>query len=249
MYVFEQGTGADVIVLHGANPVDYFDALVAALVPNHRVLVPHMPGWGKSPEMDAGQDYTATNAALREALAERGVTRAAVVGYSLGGWRALELALSGSFDVTGVYLLSTFTASPTPEVRERYREYAELARSESDMRPAVRDLYLAPDFAARNPEIHRRVTEWVYACPRDVFARELDAIAEMPDLGPSLPDLVAPVVARSGTLDTAAPPHWSREIVEAVPDGRLELAQGCGHALLYEDREATIGSILSSVGG
>lgn len=71
--------------------------------------------------------------------------RAALVGYSLGGWRALDIALSGALDVSGVYLLSTFTASPTPELRQLYRDYAELARSPADLRPAVRDLYLSPE--------------------------------------------------------------------------------------------------------
>ena len=167
----------------------------------------------------------------------------ALVGYSLGGWRALELALSGAFDVRLVYLLSTFTASPSPELRERYRGYAELARSPADLRPAVRELYLPPDFAAAHPDIHEEVTEWVNACPREVFARELDAVAEMRDLKPRLSQLSAPVVARVGALDIAAPAEWSREIVEAVPEGRIELVEGAGHVLLFEDRDATIASV------
>jgi pimeloyl-ACP methyl ester carboxylesterase len=191
--------------------------------------------------------FELTTAALRDALAEAGVRRAALVGYSLGGRRALELALSGAFEIACVYLLSTFTASPSEEVREAYRGYAELARSDADLRPAVRDLYLPPDYAAAHPDIHEEVTDWVYACPRDVFARELEAVAEMPDLGPRLHEIEAPVIARVGALDIAAPADWSRAIVEAVPRGRLELVEGCGHVLLYEDRQATIASVLRAV--
>lgn len=236
-----------VIVLHGANPVSYFDDLVEALEPHYRVLVPELPGWGESPPLAAGQGFEVTNEALRQALREAGVERAAIVGYSLGGWRALEIALSGAFDVSGVYLLSTFTASPTPELRQLYRDYAELARSPADLRPAVRDLYLPPDYAAAHPDIHEEVTHWVYACPRDVFARELDAVATLPDLAPRLPTLTTPVVARVGALDIAAPADWSRAIVDAVPHGHLELVEGCGHVLLYEDRDATISSILDNL--
>ncbi|MFO7834176.1 MAG: hypothetical protein R6V31_09015, partial [Halohasta sp.] len=49
------GQGETVVVLHGANPVSYFDDLVEALVPHYRVLVPQLPGWGKSPPLAAGQ--------------------------------------------------------------------------------------------------------------------------------------------------------------------------------------------------
>ncbi len=247
MRIFDRGEGEAVVLLHGANPVSYFNDLVAALVAHNRVLVPEIPGWGESPVLPAGQDFGVTNAALREALLQANVERVAFVGYSLGGWRALDLALSGAFEVSCVYLLSTFTASPSPELRERYREFADLARSSVDLRPVVRDLYLPPAYAAAHPDIHETVTEWVNACPRDVFARELDAIASLEDLTPRLPNLEAPLVARVGTLDIAAPADWSREIVAAVPHGRLELVEGCGHVLLYEDRDATIASVLAAV--
>ncbi|MDA3948169.1 MAG: alpha/beta fold hydrolase [Spirochaeta sp.] len=244
MHIIDRGRGETVVLLHGANPVSYFDDLVEALAPHYRVLVPELPGWGKSPALVEGQAFEVTNDALRETLRQAGVDRAAIVGYSLGGWRALELALSGVFDVTCVYLLSSFTASPAPELRERYRGYAELARSKADLRPAVRDLYLPPEYAAAHPDIHDQVTDWVHACPRDVFAGELAAVADITDLAPQLSSLTKPVVARVGALDIAAPADWSRAIVDAVPQGRLELVEGCGHALLYEDRDATITSIL-----
>lgn len=247
MYLLDRGDGDAVVLLHGANAGSYFDELVAALEPRHRVLVPHLPGWGESPPLPEGQSFEATNAALREALREAGFTRAAIVGYSLGGWRALDLALFGDLEVRRVYLLSTFTASPSQELRERYRAYAELARSPADLREAVRDLYLPPAYAAAHPDIHEEVTEWVYAIPRDVFARELDAVAELTDLTLRLPSITVPVVARVGALDIAAPAEWSRAIVEAVPRGRLEVVDGCGHVLLYEDRDATIASILSAL--
>lgn len=247
MHFTDRGWGEPVVLLHGASPVSYFDELVEALVPHYRVLVPELPGWGTSPPLPEGQAFEVTNRALCEELRQAGVDHAAIVGYSLGGWRALELAVSGAFDVTCVYLLSTFTASPAPELREVYRGYADLARSKADLRPAVRDLYLPPDYAAAHPDIHDQVTDWVHACPRDVFARELDAVAEITDLAPRLSSITCPVVARVGSLDIAAPADWSKAIIDKVPHGRLELVEGCGHALLYEDTDATIASILEYV--
>lgn len=249
MRIFDRGEGEAVVLLHGANPVSYFNDLVAELIPHNRVLVPELPGWGGSSVIDGGQGFKVTDAALREALLQADVERVSFVGYSLGGWRALDLALSGAFDVRCVYLLSTFTASPSAELRERYRGFADLARSSADLRAVVRDLYLPPAYAAAHPGVHETVTEWVNACPGEIFAHELDAVASLDDLKPQLPNLEAPVVARVGALDIAAPADWSREIVAAVPRGQLELVEGCGHVLLYEDRDATIASVLAAVQG
>jgi pimeloyl-ACP methyl ester carboxylesterase len=48
MYIDDQGEGEAVVLIHGANPVSYFDDLVEALRDEYRVLVPHIPGWGRS---------------------------------------------------------------------------------------------------------------------------------------------------------------------------------------------------------
>lgn len=248
MYVYEEGEGEAVVLLHGANPPSHFDELARALSREHRVLVPHMPGWGESPALREGQGFDRTNRLLEERLLEMGVSRAPIVGYSLGGWRALELALAGELEIPTVYLLSTFTASPTPELRERYIEYAEISRSGPGLREAARDLYLPPEYAAAHPGIQEEVADWVDAMHEGLFAQELEAVAELEDLSPRLPRLGATVVARVGALDIAAPAEWSKAIVDAVPRGRLEIVEGCAHVLLYEDREATFASIGQAIG-
>ncbi|MFW6328498.1 MAG: alpha/beta fold hydrolase [Alkalispirochaetaceae bacterium] len=246
MKIHDRGDGEAVVLIHGANPVSYFDELLEALEARHRVIVPEMPGWGDSPPLPEGQSFEVTDRALLEQLEELGIRRAALLGYSLGGWRALDLALSGTLEVSSIYLLSTFTASPTGEIRQLYRNYADLARSGADLRPAVRELYLPPEYAAAHPDIHDEVTDWVNALPQSVFALELAAVAELRDLVPELPALEVPVTARVGAADIAAPEEWSRSIIDAVPNGRIEVVEGCGHVLLYEDRDATVASVLNA---
>jgi hypothetical protein len=37
MHIIDRGRGETVVLLHGANPVSYFDDLVEALAPHYRV--------------------------------------------------------------------------------------------------------------------------------------------------------------------------------------------------------------------
>ncbi len=91
----ERGAGHPVLLLHGgAGPqsvAGFADLLAAA--GSTRVLAPTHPGFGGTPRLnglDSIAGLAATYAALLEALDLRAV---AVVGNSIGGWIAAELAL------------------------------------------------------------------------------------------------------------------------------------------------------------
>jgi pimeloyl-ACP methyl ester carboxylesterase len=74
---------------------------------------------------------------------------------------------------------------------------------------------------------------------------ELRALANSRDLRPELAALRAHVYLRVGSVDIGCPPQWSEDIAGAAPDSELEIVAGCGHALLIEDRSATIAAIVS----
>ncbi|HWJ44986.1 MAG TPA: alpha/beta fold hydrolase, partial [Gaiellaceae bacterium] len=67
----------------------------------HRVVAPDLPGFGATPEGDT-VDYRAF---VRSALDAAGIERAALVGTSLGGRVALELALESPERVSALVLV------------------------------------------------------------------------------------------------------------------------------------------------
>jgi pimeloyl-ACP methyl ester carboxylesterase len=48
-----------------------------------------------------------------------------------------------------------------------------------------------------------------------------------------LPALSLPVLVVSGSRDPIAPPRWSAELARLLPNGRLHILAGGGHALNY----------------
>jgi pimeloyl-ACP methyl ester carboxylesterase len=91
------GDGPPLVLLHplGADR-RVWDPIVGSLRAAHEVIAIDLPGFGQSPPL---RHTTPTPRALAEAVAallgELAVHRPHVVGNSLGGWVALELALAG----------------------------------------------------------------------------------------------------------------------------------------------------------
>jgi pimeloyl-ACP methyl ester carboxylesterase len=103
----EQGEGQPYLLLHGgAGPqsVGQFAGLLAG-TGKARVITPTHPGFGGTPRPDGLDSIAALAACYEQLLGELGLTDVIVVGNSIGGWIAAELALRGSGRVSGVVLV------------------------------------------------------------------------------------------------------------------------------------------------
>jgi pimeloyl-ACP methyl ester carboxylesterase len=95
MFIREYGSGRAVLMLHGAPsaPTD-FDPVVLRLLTTRRVLLPDMPGYGKSP-YEPNLSIPRSVELIDQELISRGIEEVSVIGFSMGAWRALLLALDG----------------------------------------------------------------------------------------------------------------------------------------------------------
>jgi pimeloyl-ACP methyl ester carboxylesterase len=87
------GSGDPLVLFHGvgASRVVWRHA-TRLLAPRRLVIAPDLPGFGESPPAGSGFDLASTAEALADPLAERAGARFDLVGYSLGGAVAVELA-------------------------------------------------------------------------------------------------------------------------------------------------------------
>jgi pimeloyl-ACP methyl ester carboxylesterase len=90
--VLEAGGGNPLLWLHGANGFDPAHPFVKPFAERRRLIIPSHPGFGKSglPEwVDRPDDIAVLYLELLDTL---GIKRAEIVGCSLGGWIAAEMA-------------------------------------------------------------------------------------------------------------------------------------------------------------
>jgi len=245
----ESGKGDPVLLLHGCpSTTRCFAALADALTARgRRVLVPSLPGYGASPPLAAPYDWRRASELLEQELLGRDAAKLDVVGFSAGAYRALMLALSPRLRVARIVCLAGI-AGLDEAVRGAYREIAGAARAGVDFGPSWLGRMTGPQFSERcSKDDGDDVMAWLDCTPTGVLADELEGFAAADDLRPRLGEIDARIVARVGAFDVACPPMCSEEIVKGARQGELQVVPDCGHALLYEDRAATIAAVVAAI--
>jgi 4,5:9,10-diseco-3-hydroxy-5,9,17-trioxoandrosta-1(10),2-diene-4-oate hydrolase len=110
IFVSEAGSGHAVVMLHGGGPgasgVSNYSRNIDALAEHFRVIVPDMPGYGRSAKgVDHNDPFGYLADMIRGLLDELGIGTAHLVGNSYGGAAALRLALDTPHRVDKLVLM------------------------------------------------------------------------------------------------------------------------------------------------
>jgi 3-oxoadipate enol-lactonase len=226
------GDGPPVLLIQGLGYARWgWDPVVPGLAGTFRVLTFDNRGIGES-DKPAGP-YTAREMAADalQVLDEAGIDRAHVVGASLGGMIAQELAVAEPGRVERLVLCCTTPggarAVPMPEVTVRLLEEAASLEPLDALRRFVENA-LGPDASVELvEEIYRRRVEG----PPDPVGWQGQAAA-----GTTFPGvdgaIAAPTLVLHGTADNVVDVDNARLVGD-----RVELFERCGHLFFWEQPE------------
>ena len=171
------------------------------------------------------------------------IDRAHVMGISMGGMVAQELALAYPESLFTLTLGCTYCggegSSLTGEaVRRRIMEGMRSGDRERAIRTSW-EINVSPSFAA-NEEAYARFlqTGLRYGVAIPVIIEQMRAITGH-DTSQRLPALELPALVIHGTLDQLLPVQNGYKIAELIPDARLEILEGIGHMFFLEQPEHT----------
>ncbi|MGE2833142.1 3-oxoadipate enol-lactonase [Mycobacterium sp. SMC-4] len=204
-----------------------WDAQVAALEERFRVIRYDTRGHGNSPVPDG--PYTIDDLAddLLALLDRFEVPRAHLIGLSLGGMTAMQLAAREPARVDRMALLCTATQLPPASA---WRQRAATVRTEGTAAVAesVVARWFTTAYLQQHPDDKSRYEQMVAATPAEGYAACCEAIAEL-DLREALPNVKAPTLAIAGADDPATPVAKLAEIVDLIPDSRLRVIDHAAH--------------------
>jgi 4,5:9,10-diseco-3-hydroxy-5,9,17-trioxoandrosta-1(10),2-diene-4-oate hydrolase len=133
IFIAEAGSGPAVVMLHGGGPgasgVSNYSRNIDALAGHFRVIVPDMPGYGRSVKgVDHGDPFGYLADMIRGLIDELGIDSAHLVGNSYGGAAALRLALDtphrvGKLVLMGPGGIGTTRALPTDGLKSLLSYY------------------------------------------------------------------------------------------------------------------------------
>jgi len=225
----QSGEGTPLFLFHSLlSDRASFDAIVPELEKSFRVIVPELPGFGRSRAVEGGLAAVADRMAEAVRDAAGGVP-AIVLGNGYGGFVVLQMAIRHP-EIASKLVLADSGAAFSEPGREAFRNMAKVSREkglEAITDVAMRRLF-APDFQAQHSELMRDRREAFLRTDPDVFRSACDALAGL-DLRAELAAVKVPVLVLVGEHDEATPPPMSRELAAGLPHAELKIIPGCAH--------------------
>lgn len=116
----EGGSGKPLVYLHGAGGMTPEDPLLAALARRHHVFAPFLPGYGETSECAELRDMLDFTLHTQDVVDALGLKDPLLVGHSMGGMIAAEMAAIAPHDVSRLALIAPaglwLTDHPIPDV-------------------------------------------------------------------------------------------------------------------------------------
>lgn len=255
IFIAETGSGPAVVMLHGGGPgasgVSNFSRNIDALAQQFRVIVPDMPGYGRSAKGVDRQDpfgYLADK--IRGLLDELGIETAHLVGNSYGGAAALRLALDTPDRVDKLVLMGpggigTTRGAPTAGLKSLLSYYGGAGPSRQKLESFIRKYLVYEGASVPDELIDLRYTASI----------DPEVIANPPLQRPSgvsalrtlwrmdftrdkrLKDLQTPTLVLWGRDDKVNRPAGGPVLLNSMPNAQLVMTADTGHWMQWERAE------------
>jgi pimeloyl-ACP methyl ester carboxylesterase len=172
----------------------------------------------------------------------------ALVGFSLGGYIALEIMRQAAERVERLVLADTSARADTPEQIESRRERLKMAREGCFSESIARQYPLSTHPSRHNDEkLRDAYFRMADECGPDVFIRHLNAAISRPDSRGDLSRIGCPTLVIVGDSDGVTPPALAREMSDGIPGARLKIISEAGHLTPLERPEALTQALLEFI--
>lgn len=233
-------SGAPIVLLHGGGLDHRMWAAQVGAFPGRRVIVPDARGHGRSSPANASHRLCDDVVALLDAL---GIAEAVLVGLSMGGGTAVDVALEYPDRVRGIVVSGAGTSEPefrdpwVLDLLATWQRTQDAGDAEGWIEAFMR---FVPGPLRESTDVEPEVTRQVEQMVRDTLANHLvldDAGMPVPPVAPTpvadtwarLPKIGAPVLAVVGGVDADDHLRMGRTIADSVQHGRLVVVDETAH--------------------
>ena len=233
------GKGAPLLFLHGTEGLAEWPEMLGRLARCFEVIAPDHPGFGDTRIPPFIDDISDMAYFYLDAMARLGLERAHLVGHSLGGWIALEIAVrstariasltlidAAGIHVKGVPKADIFLIDPEEQARLMYadrargEEAAERASAEKYQETAVLNRIASARLGWQPRFYNPRLERWLHRVDR-------------------------PALIVWGADDRIIPPAYGAALHDLIPGSRLTVVPNAGH-LPHVERSGAVAGLIEN---
>lgn len=237
------GTGAPLLFLHGADGLIEWPEILNDLAKTYEVIVPDLPGFGKTPNPDFVDDISDVAYFGLDLLESLGRGKVRLLAHSLGGWAALEMAVRSQELIHSLALIAPagihVKGAPKADI---YMidpdEQARLAYADPELGAAAAERASAGKY--QQEAILNRIASARLGWSPRLFNPRLERW---------LHRIHAPSLIVWGEADRIIPPVYAEAFRSLIPSAQIKLVSNAGHVPHVEKRAAVLDLLLPFLGG
>jgi 3-oxoadipate enol-lactonase len=191
--------------------------------PERRVIAFDYPGYGESDPAPKGTTRDDYADAIISAMHELGVDRAHICGLSLGGVVAIAMHHADAKRCASLIIADSFAVHP--EGRAIYERSIAASENLRGLAEARVDVLLAQP---ADPALRREVVETMSRIDPAAYRVGAEAVW-LADQRDRAQEVDVPTLVLVGGQDLVTPPELSNELVDLIPDARMQVIEGAGH--------------------
>ena len=214
------GSGPALLYLHGANGAAKVPAFLESFTNHFEVLVPEHPGFGASDTPDWLENIHDLAYFYSDFLNQRGLSKVNVIGSSIGGWLAMEMAIREPNRFSSMILIGC-------------------AGIRLDGIPPGEIFQWDPATAVRNTFVDKKMVNFALSHPPEpATAQKNRRTVERLAFEPRLHDPIlhkwlyrikCPVQLAWGDQDMIMPMAYGHAFAKLIPQSQLVVYPNCGH--------------------
>ena len=233
------GKGDPIILINGYSfAMDSWDpVLLRKLAANHTVIIFDNRGIGNTTSGDEKVYsiglFAHDIAGLLEAL---NISKADVLGWSMGGAVAQELAINYPDRVGKLIVYASF-CGPVESVRASQEVLNALTNETGTAEDRIErflPLIFSEKWRNENPNYLESIPKTTETISNQTLSHQLQAIVNWAGICNKLTNITQPTLVIVGTKDIATPPVNSLQIMEQIPGAWLVQVKEGGHGLMYQ---------------
>jgi len=233
-YLQTGASGPPVVLLHGWSAFkELWWSTLLALAPHAQAYAPDMPGHGDSPLLSSA-NMPQIAERIAQFCAARGHDRVVLVGHSMSGNIALELALARPELVERLVLVDP--AVQPADLPPYTRSYLDQTFGWAALRTSMAAARQLSIIGRLVPHEHQggvvlpalRRVSYMARHDADALRVLLDSLFDNP-IGPRLAEVRPPTLVISGEFDPLVPPPLSRRVASVIPGAQYAVIRRAAH--------------------